>query len=486
MTDPFNPVLLADSYKLGHRKQYPDGTRRVYSNFTSRGSRILGTTDVVFVGLQYFLQRYLMEELEPFFAAKCGDVCERYAKRVNGFLGPNNVGTDHIKALHDLGYVPLEFRAVPEGTRVPLRVPMLTVENTHVDFAWLVNYYETLMSACLWMPCTSATSALRLRKMLDQRAIATGADPGFVPWQGHDFSFRGMPGLEAAALSGMGHLVAFTGTDTLPAVDLIEHYYPCGDHFIAGSVAATEHSVMSAGGELSELETYRRLLDIYPAGIVSVVSDTWDLWNVITNILPQLKDRIMARDGRLVIRPDSGNPTLIICGDPDAPADSPPRKGVVQLLWDLFGGTVTSTGHRQLDSHIGCIYGDSISYDRADAITAGLAANGFASSNIVFGVGSYTYQFVTRDTHNFAMKATWANINGVGVDMFKSPKTDDGVKNSAKGRLAVLPDPFSGRLMLINQASANQEALSVLRPVWRDGAFLVRDGFDVIRARALG
>ena len=480
-----NPLLLIDGYKLDHRRQYPPKTQRVYSNLTARASRVRGQNEVVFLGLQYFLRHFLMDELKPFFAGDIDAIAARYAARVNGYLGANEIGTEHIRALHALGYVPLEFRAVPEGTSVPLRVPLLTVENTHDDFAWLVNYYETLLSACLWMPCTSATNALRLRRLFERYATRTGSPREFVQWQGHDFSFRGMAGVESGMLSGMGHLVAFTGTDTIPAIDFIETYYGAPEgYLIGGSVAATEHSVMCAGGQSGELETFARLLDLYPSGIVSVVSDTWDLWNVLTNILPQLKDRIMARDGKIVIRPDSGDPVKIVCGDPGAPEGSPQRKGVIGVLWELFGGVTTSTGHRLLDSHIGCIYGDSISCERAEAILAGLEENGYASANMVFGVGSYTYQYVTRDTYNFAMKATWVQIDGKGVDIFKAPATDDGVKNSAKGRLAVLPDA-DGRLALVNQATCHQEAESYLRPVWRNGEFLAFDSFDVIRDRAL-
>lgn len=481
-----NPITLIDGYKLDHRRQYGPGVTRVYSNWTPRQSRVPGHTQVTMFGLQYFLKRYLHEEFARFFAGDVDAACKEYERRVNGYLGPNQIGSEHIRALHALGYLPLEFRAVPEGMSVPLRLPMLTVENTHPDFAWLVNYFETIMSNVLWLPCTSATTASRMRVLLDKAAVKTGSPAGFVDWQGHDFSFRGMAGPEAASLSGAGHLLYFTGTDTIPALDLIEGYYgplPAG-YLVGGSVAATEHSVMCAGGEMSEMETFTRLLDLYPSGIVSVVSDTWDLWNVITKILPALKDKIMSRPGKLVIRPDSGDPVKIVCGDPDAPAGSPARLGVVELLWDIFGGVPTSTGHRLLDEHIGCIYGDSINYERAQAITEGLAAKEFASANMVFGMGSYGYQYVTRDTYGFAMKATWVERNGVGVDIFKKPLTDDGTKNSAKGRLAVLRDP-KGELYLVNQATSEQEAQSVLRPVWRDGKLLVDETFDIVRARAL-
>jgi nicotinamide phosphoribosyltransferase len=492
-----NPLLLIDGYKLDHRRQYPAGTTRVYSNWTPRSSRVEGVDRVVFFGLQYFLQKYLCEEMESWFKRPTQDVCDEYKTLVDRYLGPNAIGTDHVRALHRLGHVPLEFRALPEGTRCPLRVPMLTVENTHDDFAWLVNYVETLMSNVLWLPCTSATSAHRLRAMLDEAARLTGGDPDFVPWQGHDFSMRGMAGVEAAQLSGAAHLLSFTGTDTLPALPFVDEYYGGQPHYIegnglvGGSVPATEHSVMSAGGEEGERETFERLLSLYPTGIVSVVSDTWDLWSVLTETLPSLKAKIMARDGKLVIRPDSGDPVKILCGDDYAAVTGqtvsagPAIKGVVQLLWDVFGGTRTSTGHRQLDSHVGVIYGDAITYERAREIVERLGAAGFASTNVVFGVGSYTYQHVTRDTFGFAMKATWAMVGGESRDLYKKPATDDGTKHSARGRLAVLKSPESGKLVLCDQLPADSSH-SLLKPVWRDGCFLRTQTFANVRETLRG
>ena len=479
-----NPATLIDGYKLDHRRQYPARTQRVYSNWTCRGSRIPGVDSSVTFGQQYFARKYLMEEFAKFFSAPKENVIARYKKRVDGYLGPNNIGTDHIADLHDLGYLPLEFRSLPEGTSVPLRVPMMTIENTVDEFFWLTNYFETLMSCVLWLPITSATRAREIRKVIDTAAAYTGAPAWFPDWQGHDFSFRGMGGVEAAQLSGAGHLLYFTGTDTIPAIDLIEDYYGVPDgYLIGGSVAATEHSVMCAGGEEGELETFDRLLDLYPTGILSVVSDTWDLWNVITRTLPALKDKIMARAGKLVIRPDSGNPADILCGDPLAPPGSPSAAGVIELLWQVFGGTYNEKGFKQLDEHIGCIYGDAISRDRAEEILGRLANRGFASSNIVFGVGSYTYQFNTRDTLGQAMKATSVEIDGVRKSIFKKPATDDGVKNSARGRLAVARSE-SGLLYCIEDANREQEENSLIRPFWRDGKFLVEETFDVIRARA--
>lgn len=480
-----NPIMLIDGYKLDHRRQYPEGTTGVYSNWTPRESRMPGVDKVVHFGLQAFLDDFAADMDRRFFSQNARIVCQRYEKRVNGYLGPNAIGTEHISALHSLGYLPLEFRGLPEGTHVPIGVPMFTVENTHPDFFWLVNYIESLMSSELWLPCTSATKAVRLRRLLDAAAARTGTDPAFVPWQGHDFSFRGMPGAHAAAMSGAGHLLAFTGTDTLPALDWIEHHYgplPEG-YLLAGSVPATEHSVMCAGGSatLNEAATFSRMLELYPSGIVSVVSDTWNLWKVLTTILPQLKEQILARPGKLVIRPDSGDPVKILCGDPEETGAA--RKGVVQLLWDFFGGSMNKKGFLELDPHIGCIYGDAITYETADKITRRLEEQRFASGNVVFGIGSYTYQGnTTRDTFGFAMKATWAKINGEPHALYKDPVTGRS-KRSAKGRLAVRME--ENGLMLFNNATKEEEAVSLLRPVWRNGRFVHSDTFDVIRERAL-
>jgi len=325
---------------------------------------------------------------------------------------------------------------------------MFTVENTRPEFFWVTNYIETMLSNVIWKACTSATTAYHFRKTLEAAARATGGDSRFIDWQGHDFSFRGMSGVEDAALSGAGHLLSFTGTDTVPAIQLLDRYYPGADNgLVGGSVAATEHSVMCAGGQDNELKTFGHLLDVYPSGILSVVSDTWDLWKVLAYTLPQLKERIMARPGKLVIRPDSGNPADILCGTAKPEimtADFRPERdaryaGVVESLWNTFGGTINGSGYKVLDSHIGAIYGDSINRERAIEITDRLAAKGFASTNVVFGCGSYNYQYVTRDTFGFAMKATWAQVSGVEHQLFKDPVTDDGTKRSARGRLAAPP-----------------------------------------------
>jgi len=480
-------IHLTDGYKLDHRRQYPAGTQFVYSNYTARSSRINGQTHVTFFGLQHFLQEYFMEKArQEFFLKPKMVVLQRYQELLDGYFGPNDIGVAHIGALHDLGYLPLRICALPEGTAVPLGVPMFTIENTLPEFFWLTNYFETLISSELWMPCTSATTAARYRKILDKWAIKTTGSNAGVQWQGHDFSFRGMPGAHAAGLSGMAHLLFFTGTDCLPAIDLLRASYDATG-LIGGSVPATEHSVMCAGGQDDELETYRRIIDLYPVGIVSIVSDTWDLWHVLTNILPTLKDKIMARNGKVVIRPDSGDPADILCGDPTAEAGSPAYYGVIQTLWDLFGGTTNEQGYKVLDPHIGAIYGDSITEARAQDICERLEYMGFASTNVVFGIGSYTYQYTTRDVHSFAIKATWTMRDGCGYMMQKDPVTGSG-KKSAIGRLHVVRRKDTGELTLIDGINSRGNVMSepsLLTPVWADGHFIAKcQTLADIRARA--
>lgn len=484
------PILLKDGYKVGHKFQYPDGTTLVYSNLTPRKSRVSDTQEVVFFGLQYFLKEYLIRQFnEQFFQRPKDEVMAQYRRRIDNYLGPGSISYQHIADLHDLGYLPLEIKALPEGQLTPMRVPVLTIRNTRPEFFWLTNMLETLMSTILWKPCTSATTAFQYLRVFRQYAARTvGSDMSFVPWQGHDFSFRGMSGVEDAILSGAAHLLSFTGTDTIPAIDFLETYYnaDCEQELVGGSVAATEHSVMCMGTQNDEIGTFTRLItEVYPTGIISIVSDTWDFWQVITGFLPELKETILSRDGKVVIRPDSGDPVKIIVGDPDAPAGTPQHKGAVVCLWETFGGSLTETGYKLLDPHIGLIYGDSITTERQLRILEGLAQKGFASYNVVLGIGSYTYEYVTRDTYGFAMKATYGEVNHVGRDIFKDPKTDDGTKRSARGLLAVHRDPATGKLVLKDQCTWEEEATGELRPVFRDGRLLADQTVNEIRTRLL-
>lgn len=477
-----NPLLLTDGYKVDHKRQYPDGTTLVYSNWTPRKSRIEGIDEVVFFGLQYFLKKYIIQDFDlHFFKQPKEEVVKKYARRINNYLGENQVGTKHIEDLHDLGYIPMVFKALPEGVSVPIRVPMFTMYNTIPEFFWLTNYFETLLSAVIWLPCNSATIAKEYRKVLDKYAEETSSMPEFVDWQGHDFSMRGMGGIEAAVTSAAGHLLRFTGSDTIPSIDFFEEYYNANSdvELIAGSVAATEHSVMCMGTTEGEYETFKRLIcEVYPKGIVSIVSDTWDLWKVLTDYLPRLKDEIVSREGKVVVRPDSGDPVDIICGNPNGKTEQE-MKGVIELLWDVFGGIVNAKGFKELAPQIGAIYGDSITVTRATAICERLKAKGFASTNVVLGIGSFTYQYNTRDTFGFAMKATYGEVNGGGRAIFKDPITDDGTKKSAKGLMKI--ELVDGQYTLTDQVSWEEEQKGELKEVFRDGKLLIDQSLSDIR-----
>jgi len=354
----------------------------------------------------------------------------------------------------------------------------------------LTNFVETILSCELWAPATSATLAREYFRILTKYSKETTGSADFVPFQGHDFSMRGMSSMQSATASGLGHLAAgFLGTDTCPAIYAARHYY--GDDYrkvlIGTSVPATEHSVQCSYGD--DVKYFERIItEVHPNGIVSIVSDGYDFWDVIGRVIPALKDKIMARKGgaivdKVVIRPDSGDPTLILCGDPSAPAGSLERKGAVEALYDIFGGTKTEQGYKCLDSHIGLIYGDAITLRRCEEICSLLKAKGFASTNVVFGIGSFTYQYNTRDTFGFALKSTLAVINGDEKAIFKNPKTDDGTKKSQKGKVMVFKD-ISGTIKFTDGHKLDDEmSNNLLTTLYKNGTMIKTQSLTEIRKK---
>ncbi len=560
----FNPIHATDFYKVGHYLQYPKGTEFVYSNFTPRSDKHAKTLPdfdhkVVFFGLQAICQWLLIDAWdEGFFKRPKEEVITEYKRRMDRALGAGVVDTKHIEELHDLGYLPILIKALPEGSRVNIRVPFWTIQNTDPRFYWVTNYLETQLSAESIKFTTSATTAYEYRRLFDKYAEETGVDAAFVPWQGHDFSFRGMSGISDAMQSGAAHLLSFSGTDTIPAIDFVEKYYTNGDPVVAGSVPATEHSVMTMGGTEGEFDIFKRLItETYPTGIISIVADSFDYWQVMTEFIVKLKEEILARNGKVVFRPDSGNPVDIICGieieDMNKRADldeakswmedflvekvwedtpfaergddevegffryggktyrmvvsidwnrydkqyyyvdghdiescdevtlTPEQKGSIECLWDVFGGTITSKGYKQLDSHVGLIYGDSITLDIAQEILRRLKEKGFSSGNVVLGIGSYTYQYVTRDTFGLAVKATYGVVNGVPREIFKDPKTDSGMKKSARGLLRV--EMEDGNFVLYDRQTPEQEKRGLLQPVFYNGKLVRYELFSDIQNR---
>ncbi len=484
MNTALNAMILCDFYKISHREQYPQKTEYVYSTWTPRESRIEGIEQVLSFGHQGFIKEYLIEFFQThFFSKPKNEVVAAYSRIIKSTLGVEDPPTKHIEELHDLGYLPLSIKSLPEGTLVPIRTPVLTIINTDPRFFWLTNYIETLASSELWMSSTSATIAFQYRKILNKYANETGADLGFVPFQGHDFSMRGMGGLHSSMLSGLGHLLSFVGTDTIPAIYRAEKYYNANveKEMIGTSIPATEHSVMCANGQ-DERTVFKRLLtEVYPNGFLSVVSDTWDFWNIVGQVLPEMKSLIMKRNGKLVIRPDSGDPVKIICGDLESD-NIFAKKGLIESLWDIFGGTENEKGFKVLDSHIGAIYGDSITLKRCESICALLKKKGFVSTSVVYGIGSYTYQYNTRDTFGFALKSTACVIDGQEFQLFKNPKTDSGVKKSQKGRVAVFQE--HGKIWHKEEYGLkDQIAGDLLQEVFRNGKILVDESLADIRKR---
>lgn len=571
--------LLCDFYKVSHLEQYPEKTEYIYSTFTPRSNKHLPIANkVVVFGIQSFVKKYLIAYFnEHFFKRPKEEVVAEYVRFIKYTLNKQHVSASHIAALHDLGYLPIRLKALKEGTLAPIKTPVLTIENTNKDFFWVTNYLETIMSSEIWLPITSATIAHEYRKLLDASAIETTGSTDGVDFQAHDFSMRGMSSFESAVASGAAHLLSFVGTDTIPAIAYLEAYYKANieKELVATSIPATEHSVMCSYGQTNEFELFKRLItEVYPSGFFSVVSDTWDFWKVVEEYLPALKSEIMKRDGRVVIRPDSGDPADILCGqvnyDIDLTADfdgdianledhiyevarewanddcegahncgneeytvsfkiadkihvvdvgfsynrhdktyyyverqgydsegvqwdtlrseeiGAADKGLIECLWDIFGGTVTEQGYKVLDPHIGAIYGDSITLERAKDIITRLKAKGFASTNVVFGIGSFTYQHNTRDSFGHAMKATWAQVDGEERLLFKDPKTDDGTKKSQRGRVIVLKDADDEISYLDGMTKGQQrfyEGIDLLETVFENGELLRDESLADIRAR---
>lgn len=482
-----NSMLLTDFYKTIHHLAYVEGLETLVSYWTPRMSREEKVDKVVMFGLQAAIKKYLIEEFtENFFSRDKEEVVKEYKRIIANTMTEQAANTEFLEGLHDLGYLPIQIKAVEEGTRVNIKTPMIEFSNTVKGYGWLVNYLETLLSCNLWMPITSATKAYMYRETVNEYYDKT-VDEG--ERERHtavgDFSMRGMGAVESAMSSGAAHLTSFTGTATIPAIVWLEEYYntDCEKEVVGRGTPSTEHSVMSSYGRDGEFDSYKRLItEVFPKGNLSIVSDTYDYWNVLINYLPKLREDILNRDGKIIIRGDSGNPVDIICGvaktrnnvletlrDFEAlkhsrsvmPPEvfvkednnfyrwvgpygtdwvcygseaSPEWKGTVEVLWDIFGGHINSKGYKVLDKHIGAIYGDSITPERAKLIFKELEEKGFSASNVTLGAGSYSYQYSTRDVYGFALKATNSVINGVETQIYKEPKTDTGnFKKSQRG-----------------------------------------------------
>jgi nicotinamide phosphoribosyltransferase len=557
MSFKINSLYLSDGYKVGHKVMLAPGTTKLYGTWIPRALKYApkGITKIVSFG-QQLTWKWIHDEFEENFfscegvrnsAAKLKAL--QFVKDVSLYLGMEYDGK-HFEELWDLGYLPIKVKALPEGIETEPNIPHMTFIPTVDGYAWLTLYMETLVSNLAWKPAYAATVAKLYRRVAEEWVMKTDpANMWLVDYMCHDFSARGLSGPHDMVSVGLGHATSFRGSDTLIAIPAARYYYNEPENEVCiNSVNASEHSVTCTGifyykdllesGKLdreikhyysfdvpadgsveepdylaiAELLNLRDWLQKFPKGILSVVSDTFDLWKLITYILPRLSDEILARDGKIVIRPDSGDPVAIICGWKDTGYTKIPdgkeyteaeHKGVIELLWDVFGGTINEQGYKILDPHIGAIYGDSITPERQVEIYSRLADKGFSATNIVLGVGSFTYEYTTRDWASMVAKGSWfeveSNENKGGdiaiinpqtkdvtykrsYNIYKDPVTDDGTKKSLKGLLCV-HQTKDGLIFVQEECTPEEEAEGLLQIIYEDGKFYNLTTLTEIRKR---
>ena len=467
-----NPMLLIDFYKAVHAEMLPQNITKSVSYFTPRMSRVKRWDKVVMFGLQGFIKQYLIDYFnDNFFNVPLETVMGEYTRIMDNTLGKNAYNPKKIEKLHNLGYLPIQIVALPEGTLVPMHVPMFGITNTHEDFAWLPQALESLISAEMWHIMLAATVGYTYRQIVNEYYDKTCDDDVSRARALGAFDFRGEECLQSATKAGAGWLLSFLNTATVPAIPYLENYYlcDCAKEPVGFGSPSTEHSVMCSNFAVDgdEITLLRRLLtEIYPNTSFSAVLDSYDYWNVIDNILPQLKPEIMAHNGCMLMRGDSGDCVEVVTK-------------TVFKLWDIFGGTVNSKGYKVLDSHVKAIYGDSITVQRCEEIYRILMENGFACSNVALGVGSFSFQCIeedgilkpfTRDTFSSCIKATYCEIDGTPTPIFKDPK-DGGFKKSQKGCCVVTKD-YKGNLSFYDQQTWEEARLNpnnLLETVFCDG-----------------
>lgn len=504
---------VVDGYKLGHIDQYIKGTTKVYANMTPRSDRLArvlkehhnGT--MVFFGAQKSLKEMKHLWDTTFFNLPKDEVIKKYTRRIKNYLGSDN-GNSQIKAmgkLHDLGYLPLSVKTLPEGTSVNMGIPTITITNTEPEFYWLTNYCETYLSCSVWHMCNSATLGREYYKTSKRWGDVTGAGEVWLGIANHCFAARGHRGQQDAMESGMGHLLFSYGTDTTWAIDGLEDYYNADSdkELIACSVNAFEHATATQriayyrehlGFNNYPLEAEKEslkdiLTDLYPTGIVSYVADSEDYFGVISQVAKDLKGVILSRGEdslglcKTVFRPDSSpkTPLEVILGDSES--DCPlEHDGTLQILWDIFGGTVNDNGYKVLNPKVGVIYGEAIDIELQEKIYSEMVGQGWCVSNVLFGVGSWGFlDRSSRDSFSQALKGTHSIVNGADVSMQKNPKTAQGSKKSAKGLLMVTGQ--SGEYTLHTEVTQEQEQQGELKEVFRDGKLLYETSLAEIRER---
>lgn len=452
-----NIILLSDSYKVSHWKQYPPKTETVYSYFESRGGQFDST---LFFGLQYIIKRYLTKRVTRYEIDKAEEFYTAHFGTDKLF---NRKGWEYIADQLD-GYLPVRIRAVPEGTWVPTHNVLMTVENTDPNCAWLTNFLETLLSQ-VWYPSTVATISGATRARILKSLNKTG-DPAGVEFKLHDFGFRGVSSVESAGIGGAAHLVNFMGTDTLASIELLREYY--GADMPGFSVPASEHSTITSWGRENEVEAFRNMIEQYgDQPFYSVVSDSYDIYKAAGDLWGgALKGEVLAAEGTLVVRPDSGYPPMVV-------------SRLLEILGEKFGYGRNDKGFKVLNPKVRIIQGDGLDYNMIDQILNTMEQAGWSADNIVFGMGGGLLQKCNRDTQKFAFKCSSVTVDGEERDVFKDPATDNG-KVSKKGRLALIPASRGYATV----AEGHEE--DVLRTVWENGRFVIWEDLAEIKARATG
>jgi len=523
-TFKINPLYEADGYKVGHPLMIAPGTTREYWTWIPRSTKYMpGGIDEIMSAGQQLVVRYIHSAFQEFFFNQPVEVAHKFTKDMSKYLR-QDYNFSGFEELHELGYLPIRIKALPEGIFTKPNIPHMSGINTVDGYAWLGLFLETLISKLAWQLPTSATIGNKFKENAVKWVLKTDKDNIWLAdFMCHDFSSRGGNPFTSIAV-GLGHAMSNSGSDTLNVIPASRYYYDFDEEEVpVFSVNASEHSVSTTKiftvGEQQMLSDWMKL---FPKGILSVVSDTFDLWKLITEYLPALKDEILARDGKLVIRPDSGDPVDIICGiHPDnlqtnlngrytisnyRKVTSNEEKGVIELLWETFGGTINEQGYKVLDPHIGAIYGDSINLERQIQIYERLAAKGFAATNVVLGVGSYTYVMLTRDSAGYAAKGAWFEVaeektdwlptqspeamepaqwtEKKGYNIYKDPITDDGTKKSLKGFQYVGWKSESGYYVQgeVTEEMENHDT-NMLQTIYENGKFYNQTTLTEIRER---
>lgn len=486
-----NAMLLKDFYKAVHVDMLPKGMTKSVSYFTPRMSRVKQWDKVVMFGLQMFCKTWLIDYFNNnFFKRNREEVVEEYEKYMKYTLGDGVANSNVVGDLHDLGFLPIKICALPEGTLVPIHVPMFSIENTNEDFAWLPQALESLISAEMWYPMITATVGHTYRKIVNKYYDLTCDKDTKRSRALGNFDFRGDMCVDSSLKAGAGWLLSFVNTATVPVIPFMEEMYNCDctKEEIGFGAVSTEHFVMCSNYAVDgDEETFlkRMLTEIYPNTSFSAVCDSYDYWNVVDNIIPSLHEEIVNHNGCFLVRGDSGDCVDVVTK-------------TVFKLWDEFGGTINSKGYKVLDPHIKAIYGDSITIQRCEEIYRILMENGFSAQNVALGVGSFSMHCIeeddilkpfTRDTFGMAIKACYAEIDGKEIPIFKDPKTDretgDGFKKSQKGICYVYEEDRELKYK-DGYVNSNVPDGSLLTPVFMDGKILKETSLSEIRSRMNG